>query len=831
MDRRRDLLQTFAISALLSVATAICFYPVVHNGFVHFDDQDYLTENPHVNTGFSLANVSWAFTTGHAGNWHPLTWLSHMLDWQLFGPSAAGHHVMNVLLHGANAVLLFLFLNQVTGHRWRSALVAAFFALHPLRVESVAWASERKDVLSGLFFILTIWAYCRYGGIPGQAAAPCRPRVWYGAALVLFALGLMSKSMLVTVPCLLLLLDFWPLGRFEPSFKTRLGPLILEKIPFFLISAAAGVVTFLVQQHQGAVAPHGLPIESRVANAFLAYTGYIGKIVWPGELAVFYPHPAILRPELRDWFDWRVAAAALLVMALCLAAFRVAKREPFLFVGWFWYLGTLVPVIGLIQVGEQAMADRYTYLPGIGVLIAVVWGLSEMVPKFSIRPVAFSFASAAALLVLGILTWRQTQTWRDDFTLFGHALKVTEKNGVAHLNLGAALELKGKVDAALDHYWQALAFDPTPETHFNLGHALNTKGDTEAAAEEYNKALAMRPDYASAHNNLSQVLLKLGKLDEAEQHVREAIRLAPKSAPAHLNMGKVLATRGNFPEAETAFETALLLDPQMTAAELELGLALAAEGKLQEALPRLQHSVQIFPDSAGVRVALANTLWETGLTNRAKELFDEAIRLDPGLPAKEVAQAQTFAGAGQPVPALACLTQAVRLAPQDPEAREALGLLLAQLGRVQEALEHFEVVVATRPDARAYYNLGLALVALGRHAEAIPAYRKAVELQADWPAALNDLAWILATHPRADLRSGPEAVRLAEKACQLAGDREPRYLGTLDAAYAEAGRFEDAIKAACKARDLAQAGGMKDVAEAAERRLARYREKQPFRLN
>jgi tetratricopeptide (TPR) repeat protein len=846
MERTR-LRRLILIGVLLTAVTLASFWPVFSNDFINFDDPEYVLENPQVRTGLSWDNVNWAFRAHHASNWHPLTWLSHMLDVELFGLRPVGHHAINLLFHILNTVLLFLLLHWITGGLWRSALVAALFGLHPLHVESVAWVAERKDVLSTFFFMVTLAAYAAYAkqsvspattdpteNPPAAAIKPTLPKfTFYLLALVFFACGLMSKPMLVTLPCVLLLLDFWPLQRLrlfsdqKIQFKTAV-PLLVEKAPFFVLSAIACAVTMSAQT--GAVAPAGLPLASRAANAVLSYFRYLEKVVWPTKLAIFYPHPATVRPDLSEWITWEVGLALLVLVVVTVASVRSLRSRPYLAVGWFWYLGMLVPVIGLVQVGAQAMADRYTYVPVIGLFVALIWSAAEWVPRTQ-RPVPAMATAAVVLLgTLGWLTWKQAQRWKSSLTVFAHALAVTRDNATAHFNYGAALEASGDWQNALNHYRKSLQADPfRADAHYNIGHALTREGNIDGAAAEYRAALNLKPDYADAHHNLATVLHGAGQLEQAAIHYRRALELNPIQPRGYRNFGKLLVDQGKYAEAIEVYSQALKLQPQSAESEAGLGLAMLLGGRTPEAIPHLQAAATLRPDNVEALLNLANALFETGREAEARHHIVQALRLEPGLVQKTLQAGEALARQGDTTSALARFIQAVRLAPDNPDAQRSLGLALAQQGLVKEAAANFAAVVRLRPDADAHYNLALACVALGRHSEAITEYRAALKLQPERADALNDLAWILATHPQAELRDGIEAIALAEKACAVAEGKMPSYYGTLDAAYAEAGRFEEAIATAKKTRQIATAAGLKEIADAAEERLKLYEQKQPFR--
>jgi len=500
----------FLTTLLLISCTLFVFWQVRTFDFVYFDDDLYITDNHQLQAGFNKENVVWAFTNNHVGLWLPLTWLSFMLDYELYGLNP----FTNLLFHLANTLLLFFILSRITGSLWRSAFVAGLFALHPLHVESVAWVTERKDVLSTFFWMLTMWFYIQYAA---------QPRLYkYFLALFAFTLGLMAKPMLVTLPFVLLLLDYWPLGRFQPGqFKDHNGSeieksmnsnklpplasrLLLEKLPFFVLAAAASLIAFLTQQSWGAAASvEVLPARIRIANGLVAYIGYMRKMIWPQDLAVFYPHPGNTLPI------WQAAGAGLLLLLISVLALRARRRHPYLPVGWLWYLGTMVPVIGLVQVGKQSMADRFTYIPLIGLFIIIAWTVPCLLAKWRYQRIVLFTSAALVLVALMIVTRLQVRHWRNSITLFEHTLAVTTDNQVIHNNLGKALIRKGEIDKARFHY---------------------------------SRALQLQPNSAKAHTNLGNILEQQGKLQEAMHHYYSAVQLDPKLAEAHFNLGE----RGGF---------------------------------------------------------------------------------------------------------------------------------------------------------------------------------------------------------------------------------------------------------------------------------------------
>jgi len=571
--------RTLFIISLLICTTIIVYWKVQHHGFVNYDDGKYITANAHVQEGLSWNSLCWAFTTTHANFWHPLTWLSHMLDSELYGLNAGGHHLTNVLLHVANTILLFLVLLRTTDAPWKSGFAAALFAVHPLHVESVAWASERKDVLSTLFWLLTIWAYVSYVRKPHFAR--------YLLILFYFCLGMMAKPMLVTLPFVLLLLDYWPLGRFgapsqglEPAQSNqgsntrrvfRLGiRFLFEKIPLLVPAAAASVIAFVAQETGGATKSLALfPAGVRLANALISYVTYLEKTFWPTDLTVFYPHSG-LSIDLSQ----ATLAGALLVI-LTLAFINAAKLHPYLLVGWLWYLGTLIPVIGLVQVGDHGMADRYTYVPLIGVFIAISWGVPAMLKGWRHDKVAFAAAVPAALAVLMTCSWYQVGHWQNSVTLFEHALRTGQVSPLAHTDLGVALVEQGNVDRAIRHYRQALQINPAYlVARLNLGGALAGQGKLDEAIAHYAEALKQSPNLAVAHFNMANALATEGRLDRAVSHYREAIRIEPDDPDTHNNLGIALARLARTEEASLHFRMALRINPDFEKAKHNLEVTL-----------------------------------------------------------------------------------------------------------------------------------------------------------------------------------------------------------------------------------------------------------------
>jgi protein O-mannosyl-transferase len=770
----------------LALVTGCVYWPVTRYGFVSLDDPYHILYNHPVNSGLTWQGLRWAMQSGYAYNWQPLTWISHMIDCSLYGLKPGGHHLTNLLLHVANSLLLFTLMCKMTGARWRSALVAALFAWHPVHVESVAWISERKDVLSGFFFLLALSAYVRY---VEERTASCKlqvegcrlteeknlqpstftsshgvnlqPWLYYALALALFALGLMSKAMLVTTPFVLLLLDFWPLQRVSSpwslvsssksgatrpnsdllttDYGLRTKPhhsitpslrLLLEKLPFFVLSLASSLVTFLVQKDGGAVVSlAALPFSTRMANAAVSYLRYLEKTLWPANLAICYTYTNHLPVAL-------VTTAALLIPAGCVFAWMLARRQPYLLVGWFWFLGMLVPVIGLVQVGAQAMADRYLYLPSIGLFVMLVWGTNDLLSQAMARRGARDSsnpgwaAAAVALVVLAaclVCSSRQLGYWRNGETLFRHALAVTTDNAPAHDGLATALKDSGRTSEALAEYRESVRLQPdSPDAQRNLAGSLLDAGQPEEALCHFEAALQLWPSNAKTHVGFACCLFRLGRFDEARLHFAEAARLDPSNAQIHYNLGTVLLTLAKVEDAAVELDTAVRLDP-----------------------------------------------------NYASE--------------------------------------AVKLAPGDALLRYNLGTILLMQSRVEDGIAQLAEAVRLNPDlCEAHRNLAVALLRQGNAAAGIQHLSEAARLKPDDAEVHSDLGQALLDQHHAE-----EAAAQFHECLRLKPE-DPRMHFRLAAAYAETGRFTEAVQAAQKAHDLAVAGGLPDLANQAGVALKRY---------
>ncbi len=605
-----------AIAVVLVAIILFIYAPVLNYGFLSYDDPAYVSRNAQVLRGLTGKGVLWAFTTGHSANWHPVTWLSHMLDVQMYGMNAGLHHLTNLLLHIANALLLFALLFRTTGAWRRSAVVAALFAAHPLHVESVAWIAERKDVLSTLFWMLTMHAYVNYVGKPRLSR--------YLMVVAVFGLGLMSKPMLVTLPFVLLLFDVWPLGRvrFEAGQLQVWLRLVREKVPLFMMATASSVVTIMVQWSGGTVKSfRAAPLYERAANALVSYVAYLGQTVWPRNLAAYYPYG-------HASFWWVVASASVLIVAFIIVT-RFYRDHPYILVGWLWYVFTLVPVIGLIQVGAQARADRYTYVPLIGAFILGTWGIPAALERWRYRRVALQAAACILVCALAAAARSQVRYWESDLALWEHAVQVTADNYFARTNLGFALIGGGDLSAGIAQYAESLRINPdSAETHNALGTALLRQGQLDAAMEQYTVALRIDPRFADAHGNRGIVLAQRGNTEEALSEFRKALEISPDHPEIQYNFGFALANQGRLDEAISCYRKALAMRPDYPDAHLQMGNAFARKGMLGEAEIEFTRALQIKPDYADAHHNLGVILLRQNRQDEAAAHFNEASRIN-----------------------------------------------------------------------------------------------------------------------------------------------------------------------------------------------------------
>ncbi|HEX4666364.1 MAG TPA: tetratricopeptide repeat protein [Chthoniobacterales bacterium] len=752
-------LPTLAICGALVLITWIVFGRTIGFDFVNYDDSFYVYQNPAVSNGFTRAGLTRAFTQPLVGNWHPLTSISLMLDAQIFGLNPGGYHFANVLLHTLGVLLLFFALRRMTGATWRSAFVAALFAIHPLRAESVVWISERKDVLSGIFFFLALLAYVRYARRPPALGA-------YLILMACFALGLMAKAMLVTLPFLLLLLDYWPLRRFgavsETAADEKTYPpvsvrwLILEKMPLLALVVADSIATILSQE-RALVSAAVWPLRWRVENALVTIWIYLRQMIWPQHLAVFYPHP---KGTLSLWL---VALALLFFLAASLGAFLARRRYPYLFTGWFWYVGMLVPVIGLIQVGLQAHADRYTYLPQIGVYLLIVWGVAELTRNWPSRRVILGGLGTAVILTLMLVTWRQTGYWSEPVRFWAHTLAVTENNDVAERGIGTALAKIGRIDEATAHDRAALRINPhEPNGLTNLANALLQKKEFAEAIEHYREVVRLRPNDSEVRRNLGKALVKNGATEEGSAQFRAALRIQPNDSDAAYSLGNALLEESRLDEAISSFRQALASDPKNIEAHYNLGIALSRKGEFERAIAEFESTIQLQPQHAAAHNNLALVLLKKGEVKRAIEEERKALRIEPN-------------------------------------------------------------------NVELHNNLAVGLLRDGQLAAAVTEWRETVRLHPDKTGVAVTLAWILSTAPERSIRDGARALDLAQRAAQASGGRNLMIIRVLAAAYAENGRYREAIQAAQEAEQSAEASGQAAIANLLRGDLDLYRLGIPLR--
>jgi len=756
----------FLISALLVMATLVAYEPIRHNGFINYDDDKYITKNSDVQRGLTRDSVTWAFTHPHQYMWHPLTTLSHMLDCELFGLNPLGHHLVSLALHIVNALLLFWILVSLTGSTWASAFVAAVFALHPLQVESVAWAAERKTVMSGLFWFLTIAVYIWYTKKPGIGR--------YILVFAIYGLCIMTKPVVVTLPLVLLLLDYWPLERIgrrkieDPSSlrfaeagrgqqKVSPGWLIVEKIPLLVLSAILSILTLIAQHSGGAVVPlEAKPLDQRIAHLFVSYITYIGKMIAPSRLAVFYPY------KYATFSNASVIICMLLFILITVLCIYIGRRKKYVAVGWLWFVVTLVPMTGLVQAGSQAMADRYMYISMLGLLIIIVWAVKEIVSKRPHWRVVAVVLTVVTLSSAIILTRIQVRYWENSLTLFEHTLKVTENNLIGENNYASALFDAGRFDEVLVHLNNSIRIDSTNfETRINIG----------------------------------KVLVKQKKFNEAIACFNELLRQKQDTAEVHYNWALALSMQKKYDDAIKHFARALDMDPHYPNARNLMGVALMAIGRINEAIECFSELLRQKQDTAEVHYN-----WALALSMQKK--YDDAIEQ---------------------------LAVVLKLEPNYAGAQEIMGKSLLTAGRPKDAIEHLnEALRTSKEPVKVYENLGKAYAQLGQYRPAIQNWTKAVELKPDNVPVLNDLAWLLATTGDVSAEDANKAVKYAQHVCDFTGYKKPEFLDTLAVAYAAAGRFEDAVNTANQAIDIARAGNQEDLANEIQSRMKLYQAGQRY---
>ena len=795
------------VCLLLIAITLGVFLQTLGHEFTNYDDGVYVYENSKIKSGLCWRTVAWAFSSTYASNWHPLTWMSHAIDWSLYEDKPSGHHLTSVLFHVANVLLLFALLRQMTGSIWGSGFVAAMFGIHPLHVESVAWIAERKDVLSTFFWFLTMIAYGWYVRLRAEESARCK--VIYAVVVILYALGLMSKPMLVTLPFVLLLMDYWPLQRMFanvqsvdarnlgrctsddraqrgwPPKKENLRWLIVEKSPLFLLSAGSSVVTFVVQRSSGVVA--GLeqyPIAVRIENALVSYVSYISKMLWPQKLAVFYPQPAGLLPV------WKVVAAIVVLCAISVLSIRVRRTFPCFIVGWLWYLGTLVPVIGIVQVGWQAMADRYTYVPLIGLFIIAGCAMPKILGRRRqsvSRPCSMPvlvFAGALCVGALSICAFLQVGYWKDSTTLFARALVAAPGNKVAHQNLGTGLLAKGRTDEAMGHFYRVLAMDPeNADAHYNIGNAMVQKGDLQEAAIHFGEAVRLDPNHVDAHCNLANILAMQKRFNEALEHLQIALRLKPGDPLIRKNIETILLQRGST-DLEQRYRHRIASNPSDANAHLELANLVAARGDLEEAARHYKEAIRLKPNDPIAELNLGAVLEKQGLLDEAMGHYERALRLKPGYAKAHLNLGNVLVAKGNLKGAVTHYLDALRQDPNYGKVHYNLANALERLGKIDDAIQHYREAIRLEPTRfEARYNLANLLSERGDLDEAIELFRQASRLNPGFAPTHNNLA--IALYKRGDYKDAWQEVHLCIK---YGGKPHPDFIRALSARMPDPGQ-------------------------------------------
>ena len=731
------------ICVILAGATSGVYQRVLYSDFVNFDDPIYVTENKHVNTGFSRENVRWAFTAGKVSYWHPLTWFSHMLDCELYGLRPGPHHLTNLIIHIANSLLVFLVFRGMTGAVWRSAFVAAVFALHPVNVDSVAWVAERKNVLSTLFWFLTLWGYASYVRRGGAER--------YLVTLLLFVLGLLAKPMLVTLPFVMLVLDYWPFGRLGfggESGKVKAGErtaqifgLVWEKVPFFVLSGVSVYLSSLSVRQLGiTISTELVPMKLRIGQGLVSYVSYIGMLILPRRLAVFYPYPDGVAV-------WRSGGAFLLLACVTFLLVWVLRRRRYFGFGWLWYLGTLLPVIGLVQAGLwPAVADRWLYVPGIGVFIVVSWGIGEYAGRIRLRQIAAGAAAGACICALMVCTWIQLGYWRSGFTLFTHTLEVTKDNYIAHLNLGNEYLRDKDYNEAIAHYTRGIELcRDYVEAHYNLGIALGLERRYEEAIEAYRRVLRLKERHGRTFFYLATALAKTGRVDEAISYYEKQLEIEPEDMEVLNNFGLALVKKGRYEEAIGHYNKALELEPESAGVLTNLGSALGKAGRVEEEIACYRRALGLKSDFTAAHYNLAKALAGEGRSEEAIAEYGEALRLRPGDVEAHYGLGLVLDGQGRYDEAAEHYKKAIELNPNFAQAYYSLGLIFANRGQTDEAIEQFRKVLRIHPkDAEMHCNLGALLAEKGALDEAIKEFRTALGFDPNFSRAREQLEATLA---------------------------------------------------------------------------------------
>jgi tetratricopeptide (TPR) repeat protein len=691
LQKNLSCISSFHLGAFLLVLSLCAYWGVQDHEFIELDDHPAITDNAHIQHGLSLSSIRWAFTTAYYDYWHPLPWLTHMIDWQPYGKNAGGHLLTNLILHMLNAVLLFAALTCMTGCKWRSALVAALFAVHPINVESVAWVVERKNVLSTLFWMLTMWSYILYSRSPN----PLR----YVGMLMIFITGLTAKPMLVTLPFVLLLIDFWPLKRLRAESRLQMSDdtpikdrfptqsllqLVLEKVPLLVLAIACSYLIYAIVNSTNALYSwESFPLDQRIANALVSYVSYMGKLFWPAHLAVYYP-------LVKEIPFWKVASSAILIGAISAGAVRLFTRQPYVLIGWLWFLGTMLPVIGIIQTGSQSMADRFAYIPSIGLFIALVWGWADVAQRHRSGFTALSIMAIIVIASLLLVTRRQVGYWKNDITLFEHTLKVTSNNFLIHNNLGAALLNQGKKQEALAHFTKSVEINPGFSLALcNLGTVAGNDGDLGGAEKKFSEALRADPSSIRAHMGLALVNELRGNDSGAVDHYLRVIQIRNDYWQAYLRLGVVWCRAGDFDKAINPLRNAVRINPDAAEAYQYLGLIFMNTGDFISAESHFAKAAVLNPGDGQNLADLGFSLLNQKKLNTAIRAFAAAITVNPDSARPYLGRAIAYSLNDEPDPAISDLQKTISLQPDLADAHFYLGLAFKKKGVLDSAAAHF----------------------------------------------------------------------------------------------------------------------------------------------
>lgn len=814
----------------LIISSILIVYNQVGNfDFTIIDDNVYVYENNHVISGFSKENIKWAFSfSSDKTYWHPLSWFSHMFDCQLFGLDAGKHHIVNVCFHILNSILLFVVMKMMTGARWRSAFVALLFALHPLAVDSVAWIAERKNLLSSFFWMLTMISYVHYTRSPKFTR--------YLFTLTIFVLGLLAKPMLVTLPCVFFLLDYWPLRRVDLKSALPTGEypqvtfsrLIYEKIPFLVFSLSIiGVSMFSLEKHNAVISNDSVSMVLRLSNALVSYVIYLKKMLLPLNLAIFYPFPKTLPV-------WQITGATLLLLFITLVAIRLLKRMPYIAVGWFWFLGTLVPVIGLVQGGLwPALADRWAYIPLVGIYLAFTWGMVELCKNLKLNKFFLILPASILLIIFAIVSRNQLNYWKDDVSLFKHTQNVTSSNETNNYFIGLAYSKQEKYDLAIDHFTEVLRLKPGYwDCHIAIGFALTKIGNQSQAYNHFAEALRLKPDSFDAHYNIAVVFFEKGDIENAVKHYLAGLRLKPYSEKALVNLGNIYLANGKTTKARDCFNKALKIKPSSVNSHYNLGIILAEQGNINAAIKKYEETLRLDPNFVEAHYSMGNALVTIGKMEEAINHFSRVLKIDPDFEQAHNILGACLAKQGKTDQAIKHYESALKLKPDYAEAHNNLAVALYNNRQIQSSMFHFREALRIRPDYQsAYnnlvaisnspmmlnvknniknlkaaleqspknhaliYNIGLMYSKLGDYSTALTEFQKALTIKPDFFEALDKMAILYVTTKNYD-----DAIRKYKKMTNLQPDNDTIYYN-ICCIYAKQENTDESVKFLKKAVD------------------------------